>query len=254
MSNNYAIIIQARTGSTRLPGKVLRKIHGTTVLEHVVRRTQVVNKVNMIIVATTVEKADLPIVKWCASNNVRVYCGSLLDVLDRYYQSARLFNARNIVRITSDCPLIDPKLIDQMIEFHQRQKTDYAANILETTFPDGEDIEICTFSALEKTWQEAKLGSEREHVTPYIRKHPELFTQASFTNRIDYSHMRWTLDEPQDLKFITSIYKELYRENPLFGMDAIIDLLQKKPQLSNSNSSITRNAGYLKSLQRDKKT
>ena len=252
MSYNYAAVIQARTGSTRLPGKVLRKIYGKTILEHVVRRVQAAKEIDTIIIATTVEKLDLQIVKWCASNHISVYCGSINDVIDRYYQTARLFTISNVIRITSDCPLIDSKLIEQMIDFHKQRKTDYATNILEETFPDGEDVEICTFAALEKTWREAKLVSEREHVMPYLRNHPELFTLANLKNSTNLSHLRWTLDVPQDFTFIKKVYKKLYPKNPLFGMNAIINLLQKEPRLSKINSSITRNAGYINSLHHDK--
>lgn len=252
MLNNYSVIIQARTGSTRLPGKVLKKISGKTVLEHVVRRVQACKKTDSVIVATTVEKADLQIVKWCADNKVSVFCGSVRDVLDRYYQTARLFNVTHVIRITSDCPLIDPKLIDKIIEFQKQKKANYASNILTLTFPDGEDVEVFTFQALEKTWRKAMAGSEREHVTPYMRNHPELFTQASYKSSIDYSNLRWTLDEPRDLELIKRVYKQLYRNNPLFGMNAIIDLIQRQPSLSHLNSSIKRNTGYLKSLHQDK--
>lgn len=251
MSINYTVLIQARTSSTRLPNKVLLKISGKTLLEHVVRRAQAAKSVYRVIVATTIDSADLRIVKWCADNYVSVFCGSREDVLDRYYQTAKLFEAVNVIRITSDCPLIDPQLIDAMIEFHKQKKTDYAANILEESFPDGEDIEIITFATLEKAWKTAKLPSEREHVTPYIRNHPKLFSLANYRSQKNWSKLRWTVDEPKDLLFVKAIYKHLYKQKKLFGMNDIIELLKRKPKLLNINSSIARNQGYLKSLRED---
>jgi spore coat polysaccharide biosynthesis protein SpsF (cytidylyltransferase family) len=252
MLTNYTAIIQARSTSTRLPGKVLLKIAGKTILEHIVTRVQAAKLVSQVIVATSVQIDDLAIVKWCATHMVRVFCGSLDDVLDRYYQTARLFSAQNIIRITADCPLIDPRLIDTMIKFHKHKKVNYVANILEETFPDGEDIEIFTFTALEKAWKQAQLPSEREHVTLFIRKHPELYSLANYRNKKNLSKLRWTVDEENDLVFIKNIFNYLYRKNNLFGINDIIGLLKERPGLLEINQHIIRNEGYLKSLLKDK--
>ena len=142
---NIIAIIQARIGSTRLPRKVLMELEGKTVLERVVERVKYSKLIKDVVVATTILKDDLEIVKLCSNIGISVYCGSEENVLDRYYQTARLFKAEHIVRITSDCPLIDPKIIDEVINLHQRKKSDYTSNTIKKTYPDGQDVEIFTF-------------------------------------------------------------------------------------------------------------
>lgn len=244
-------IIQARLGSTRLPGKVLLDLEGRTVLEHVIRKVKSSKLVNNVIVGTTINKEDLEIVKLCANLGINVYCGSEDDVLDRFYQIARLFKADHIVRITSDCPLIDPKVIDEVITLHVREKADYTSNTLKETYPDGEDIEVFTFAALKEAWNKANMSSEREHVTPFMRKNPA-FKLANLEYNKDISHKRWTLDNPEDYDFIESIYKNIYTKNPDFGMEEILKFLDKNPEIEKINQHINRNEGYLKSLKEDK--
>lgn len=245
-------IIQARVGSTRLPGKVLKKIEGRTVLEHVINRVQAAKKIDDIVIATTVKKKDLEIVQLCAKLGISIFCGSEDDVLDRYYQTARLFKAEHIVRITSDCPLIDPKVIDKVIELYFNKNADYATNTIPETFPDGLDTEIFSFEILSTAWKNAKLFSEREHVTPYIRKNPNIFKLANFKSNINLKNKRWTIDESIDLKFIKIIYKNLYAKDSLFGMRKILDFLKTHPEVEEINKGIVRNEGYLKSLKKDK--
>lgn len=237
-------IIQARTGSARLPGKVLQRLEGLTVLEHVIKRVKASHLVDQVIVATTVNQEDLAIVKICAELNVGVYCGSEVDVLDRYYQAARLFQADQIVRITSDCPLMDPQIIDKVVKRHLKEKSDYTSNVLKETFPDGEDVEVVTFAALKKAWLSAKLTSEREHVTPFIRNNPEMFRLASLENAVNLSAKRWTLDNQEDMLFIQKIYNNLYAAKPLFGLTDVLDFLKKHPETEELNQHIVRNAGY----------
>lgn len=244
-------IIQARLGSTRLPGKVLLDLEGKTVLEHVIERVKASELINDVVVATTIRKEDLRIIKLCAGLGISVYCGSVDDVLDRYYQAARLFKADHIVRITSDCPLMDPMVIDEVIALHIREKADYTSNTIKETYPDGEDVEVFTFDALKKAWKNANLASEREHVTPYLRKNPA-FKKASLEFKKDLSHKRWTLDNPEDYEFIKLIYKNLYNKTQLFGMDEILKFIDKNPEVEKINKSILRNEGYLKSLKEDK--
>ena len=162
-------IIQARTSSTRLPRKVLLPLEDKTVIEHVIERVSMAKLIDEIVVATTIEREDINIVKLVSSLGYRVFAGSKDDVLDRFFQVAKLIKPTNIVRITSDCPLIDPKIIDLVIETHLRENADYTSNTLVETFPDGLDVEIFTFKVLYEAWRNAKLLSEREHVTPYIR-------------------------------------------------------------------------------------
>jgi spore coat polysaccharide biosynthesis protein SpsF (cytidylyltransferase family) len=246
-------IIQARMSSTRLPRKVLLDLAGKSVLEHVISRVARANRVSDIVVATTIKKEDLAIVKLCASLGYSVFCGSENDVLDRFYQVARLFEADQCVRITADCPMMDPGLIDQVLHLHQESGSDYTANILEETFPDGEDIEVFTFEALENAWENASLTSEREHVTPYIRKHPELFKLTNLRAPENLAEKRWTIDNAEDYEFLTRVFKELYHQNPFFGMNDILTLLDLHPELEQINRHIQRNEGYQKSLKEDKK-
>jgi spore coat polysaccharide biosynthesis protein SpsF (cytidylyltransferase family) len=245
-------IIQARSGSTRLPQKVLMDLEGKTVLERVIERVRRSKLVTNVVVATTVAKEDLEIVNLCPGIGVSVYCGSEDDVLDRYYQAARLFKADHIVRITADCPLMDPKVIDDVIAHHLHEKADYTANTISETYPDGEDVEVFKFGALKQTWQTANLASEREHVTPYMRKNPNIFKVASLEYREDLSHKRWTLDSPEDYVFIKAVYKNLYRQNPLFGMKEVLKFVNENPEIEKINRHITRGQGYLKSLRADK--
>lgn len=246
-------IIQARSASTRLPGKVLMKIKGKTILGHVVERAIKSKMIDEVIVATTINKEDLPIVKYCASNNIRVFCGSEDNVLDRFYQAAKLIKPENIVRITADCPMLDYKVIDAVVAEHLKGGYDYTANSIKETYPDGEDVEVFKYSALEKSWKEAKLLSELEHVTLYIKKHPKLFSLHDVTSKDNLSSKRWTVDNPEDFKFVKAVFKDLYPKNRFFGLDEILKLLRKKPQLEKINQHISRNEGLKKSLRQDKK-
>lgn len=247
-------IIQARLGSTRLPRKVLIKFEGKTVLAHVVDRVKASRLVDHIIVATTNTLKDKEIVRQCRLLGVQVYTGSEEDVLDRFYQAAKLFKSKNIdiVRITADCPLIDPEIIDKVIGLHLKEKPDYTTNTLPETFPDGEDVEVFTFSVLEKAWKSAILDSEREHVTPYMRKNRAEFNISNLKCDVDLSKKRWTLDEKRDSEFIKIIYKDLYRKNKLFGMEDILKYIKTHPDVENTNKGIIRNKGYLKSLEAER--
>lgn len=245
-------IIQARISSTRLPGKVLKKIKDKTILEHVVDRVKAAKSIDNIVVATTTNKEDLKIVNICSESGISIFCGSEDDVLDRYYQTARLFKAEHIVRITSDCPLIDPQVIEEVIELYFKEKADYATNTMPETFPDGLDTEVFSFNTLKIAWENAKLFSEREHVTPYIRKNPNIFKLVNLKCNFSLNNKRWTIDEPIDLKFIKIIYKNLYSEDSLFGMRKILDFLKKNPKIEKINKNIIRNEGYSKSLKEDR--
>lgn len=251
----YAII-QARMGSKRLPGKVMINIQGKPVLQLVVERVTQSNLINKVIIATSIESMNDNIRNFCVENNILVYSGSEDNVLDRFYQAAKINMVKQddiIVRITADCPLIDPEIIDKVIEEFQNKNADYAANVINPTFPDGLDCEALRFSTLIKVWENALLTSEREHVTLYIRNHPELFNIVSIENNMDLSKLRWTLDEKEDLDLISSIYKNLYSINPFFRLKDILNLLEEKPELNHINSKYVRNEGLLKSLEIDTK-
>ena len=245
-------IIQARLGSTRLPNKVMKYLGDKTVLEHVVSRVKQSKYIDEVFVATTIDRNNLPIIHLCSSQNIRVFFGSEEDVLDRFYQLAKLICPEHIVRITADCPLIDPEIIDLIIKTHLGSNCDYTSNTIEDSYPDGLDTEIFTFSSLTKAWQEAKLLSEREHVTPYMKKHPELFSLNSIVSKINYANKRWTLDTDQDFEFLKSIFENLYYSNNFFGMNDIINLINEQPSLEKINANIIRNEGYLKSVEKDK--
>lgn len=245
-------IIQARMGSSRLPDKVLKDICGKPALWHVIHRVKKSKLIDEIVIATTIEKQDLKIVKFCADYGIRVFVGSEADVLDRYYQAARLFKADNVVRITSDCPLHDAKVIDAVIEKHLKEGNDYTSNTIEETFPDGLDCEVMKYSVLKDAWENASMTSEREHVTQYIIKNDK-FQKNGLLNPINKKEERWTLDTDADYKFITSVYKELYYKNPDFTSEDIYELLEEKPEIRQMNCGVVRNEGLLKSLNEDKK-
>lgn len=254
MSDKHKIlaIIQARIGSTRLPGKVLRELEGKTVLERVIERVSASRCIDQVVVATTDKRDDLKLVEICERIGTGVFCGSENDVLDRYYKAADFFGACQVVRITSDCPLMDPRVIDAVVGLHREKDADYTSNTLKETFPDGEDVEVMSFLALEKAWKEAELASEREHVTPYLRKHPELFKHASLVNGTDLSKKRWTLDNWEDYLFIQRIFKELHGKKALFGMEEVLSLLAEHPEIEEMNHHIGRNEGMAKSLREDR--
>jgi len=236
-------IIQARMGSSRLPGKVMRLLHGKSVLAHVVERVSACNEVDDVVVATTDQGQDRKVVMECMKLGVNYYRGSEDDVLDRYYQSAQLYKADIIVRVTSDCPLFDPKVLDAMLgvfkaSLKDSRKVDYLSNTQERTFPRGLDAEIITFSTLEKVWQEAEKLYEREHVTPYIYENPNLFNIMEFQSPQNYSSMRWTLDTQEDWCFIKSVFDNCYSSNEIFSTEAVLDLLKKFPHLQRINAAV----------------
>jgi len=245
-------IIQARMSSSRLPGKVLLPLMDKPVLEHVVSRLKYAKSLNEIVIATSTEADDDAIELWAKSNKINYYRGSLNDVLDRYYQAARLYKAETVVRITADCPVIDPYIVDEVVFGFKEGAFD--AYGLSGEFPDGLDCQVFSFSALERAWKDATLPSEREHVGPYIEKtHPELFKLGGLEKFSDLGHLRWTLDEDRDYELLKQIYGELYVADSLFVTDDILNLLKRRPELSEINSQITRNAGYLKSLEMESK-
>lgn len=214
-----------------------------------VKRARLIDK---LVVATSDVVGDQPIVSLCNQIGVECYTGSLQDVLDRFYCTAKIFNAEHVVRLTADCPLADPQLIDQIISKHLRSKADYTSNTLTPTFPDGLDVEILTVKALAQAWNEARLPSEREHVTPFIKYKPSRFKCVSYTQIDDLSDLRWTVDHEDDLEFVTLIYQNLYSTKPAFNTQDILTLLKENPEFIQINSGHVRNAGYASSLNKDK--
>jgi|APSaa5957512622_1039677.scaffolds.fasta_scaffold119129_1 spore coat polysaccharide biosynthesis protein SpsF (cytidylyltransferase family) len=245
-------ILQARFSSTRLPGKVLKKILGKPMLSLQLERIKHSKRIEELIVATSTEDSDNKIESLCKSMEIPCFRGSLNDVLDRFYQAALPYKPENIVRLTGDCPLIDPLIIDNVIDLCIRGEFDYVSNALEPTFPDGLDVEAFKFSALETAWKEAFLPSHREHVTPFIYQNPERFRIDNYRNNIDLSYLRWTVDLPQDFELVRQIYEALYRQNPKFTTQDILTFLHNNPSLLQINKSILRNEGLKKSEEADK--
>lgn len=240
-------IVQARMGSTRLPGKVLLPLAGKPVLEHVVTRLRRCHTFKTVVLATSTDPSDDPIVRWCHQNDVSYYRGSLNDVLDRYYQAATAYQADAIVRITADCPAIDPHVVDEVVVGFLAG--DYDAFSLAGEFPDGLDCQVFSYAAIARAWREATLPSEREHVGPYIEKtHPELFKTGGMIIFHNQGHHRWTLDEPRDYLFLQQVFERLFKESHVFTSEDVLRLLASEPELMRLNSGIIRNEGYIKSL------
>lgn len=250
----YAII-QARMGSTRLPNKIFMEFCKKPNLYHVYNRVRRSKKIDRVIIATTDQSEDDIVYEFCRENEIDCFRGSQEDVLDRYYRCCIDINISqndSIARITADCPLIDPNIIDEVIDFYNKNNFDYVSNTIETTFPDGLDLEVFSWKTLEKAWVNASLLSEREHVTPFIKKNSEIFNIGNYKNNKDLSHLRWTLDEIEDYQLINIIYENLYTEEGFFGSKEILAFLNKNPDLNKINDKYIRNEGYLKSLKEDR--
>ncbi|MFM6118428.1 MAG: cytidylyltransferase domain-containing protein [Sphaerospermopsis kisseleviana] len=236
-------IIQARMGSTRLPGKVMKPLCGKTVLFHVISRVKACSLVDEVVVATTTSLADDVIVAEAEKCGVNWFRGSEEDVLERYYLAAKQYQADVIVRVTSDCPLFDAEVLNGMLEYFQTETTnglkiDYLSNCLRRSYPRGLDAEVFTFEVLEKAFQSANQPYQREHVTPYIYEHPEIFSLHNQNNDDDLSDYRWTLDTQEDWRLIEEIYKNLYHEQKIFTTDEVLDLLVVNPELLLINAHV----------------
>lgn len=244
-------ILQARVSSTRLPGKVLKPILGKPMLSHQIDRVLQSRRIDQLVIATSTDPSDDQLEILCRQTGVSCFRGSLNDVLDRFYLAAKTRRPQHVVRLTGDCPLIDPEIIDAVIDFYLAGSYDYASNAIQPTFPDGLDVEVFRFSTLKQAWKEAALPSQREHVTPFIHQQPDRYRIGHYCNAEDLSHLRWTVDEPEDFKLITLIYETLYPANPDFTMQDILNLVDAKPELRTLNAHFMRNEGMLKSKQRD---
>ncbi|KUO42694.1 MAG: hypothetical protein APU95_04465 [Hadesarchaea archaeon YNP_N21] len=238
-------------GSTRLPKKMMIDIMGKPLIWHVFNRVKRAKLIDEIVIATTTDKEDDIIEKWARENGLKCHRGSTEDVLDRFYQAAKKYKADIIVRITPDDPLKDPVVIDKIIKHYldNEGKIDYVSNTIKPTYPEGLDVEVFSFDALERAWKEAKTKVDREHVTTYIWNNPSKFRLANVTHEGgDLSHMRWTVDYAEDVEFIREIYARLYRKNKIFLMEDVLNLLKKCPELTNINSGHVRFEGYLSKL------
>ncbi|MFC9541768.1 cytidylyltransferase domain-containing protein [Lysinibacillus sp. NPDC056959] len=232
-------IIQARMGSTRLPGKILKTVNNKPLLSYQIERLQQSRYINDLVIATTIEEQDDLIVGFCKRNQVLYFRGAEQDVLARYYETAKAFNADAIVRITSDCPIIDVQVVDKTIRYFIDNKNfDYISNTIERTYPRGQDTEIFSFAALEKAYNEAILEKEREHVTAYFYTNPKMFKIGSIKSEIDYSRYRWTVDTEEDFNLIKNIIENLYCENPNFTLKDTVQLMEENPDWFYINAHI----------------
>lgn len=245
-------IVQARYDSTRLPGKVLLPLADKTDIEHVIFRVSQSKKIDKVILATTTKEADDSVALKCQQMGIDCFRGSEDDVLDRYYQAAKKFSCKNIIRITGDCPLIDPEVVDKVIDLYETSGVDYATNVIPPTFPDGLDTEIFSFAALEGAWRETKMASEREHVTIYLWRHPEIFKQQHLKNKADLSSRRWCLDNPEDYEFMKQVFGKLYPQKPDFRLNDLLEFFEANPEIEKINNMISRNEGLKKSIEGDK--
>jgi spore coat polysaccharide biosynthesis protein SpsF len=247
-------VIQARRGSSRLPDKVLKPVLGAPILLRMIERVKASRLHGSLVVATTQEEKDDIICQLCKENHIEFFRGHSTDLLDRHYEAARLFGADAVVKIPSDCPLIDPRIIDEVLQYYisHSDHFDYISNLHPATWPDGNDVEVMSFDTLHTAWKKASRDFEREHTTPYIWENPSEFRIGSviWNTGKDYSTShRWTLDYPEDLAFIQRVYEELYPTNQQFTMEDILNLLEQKPDIADINKTHTGEYWYKDHLQ-----
>ncbi len=234
------IIVQARMGSSRLSGKVLKEVCGKTLLEHLIVRLKRVKQADKIVIATTIKEEDIPIVAMCKKLDVPFYRGSEEDVLSRYYEAALQYKGDLIVRVTSDCPLIDPCIIDSVVSFYINNQSgvDYVSNCLHRTYPRGMDVEVFSFSILKEAHFNAYDPFDREHVTPFIKSSSSRYSLKNIEYKTNLSHYRLTVDTSEDLELIKKIFKELYFRNPEFKMEDILTVLKANSEWLSINSHV----------------
>ena len=253
MQPEVTAIIQARMTSTRLPGKVMREVLGRPLLSYLIERVRCCKGIKDIVLATTINPEDDFIAMLGSSNGVNVFRGSENNVLERFFKAATTFDVRHIMRVTADCPLIDPDILYMLIEYYFSESFDYVSNCTYPTLPDGLDAEIFNFETLDHAHKHASLPSELEHVTPYIQSHPDIFKIGNWAYHKDLSHLRWTVDEPEDFEFVRQVIEALYPDNRNFRTKNILDLIHQRPELVKINANFARNEGYLESLEEDEK-
>ncbi len=248
-------IIQARMSSTRLPGKVLKVIDDRPMLFYMLERVAQAQQIDQVVLATSSEKEDDEIVDFCRRQEVLCFRGNLDDVLDRYYQAAKSFNGDPVVRLTADCPIIDPQVIDSLIEIFKDGQFDYVANTCPPegmTYPEGMDVEIFSFHALEKAWKETVKPSDREHVTFYFWKNPNLFSIFRHDLHRSFADYRLTVDYPQDFDAISRILNHFYPERPFFTMEEVIAYLDEHPDIKSLNDHIESFSGWQSAFEKDR--
>ena len=233
---NVLCILQARVSSSRLPGKVLKPILGEPMLARQIERIRRARRIDALTVATSDAPSDDGVAALCQGLGVDCYRGSLDDVLDRFYRAAALSHPSHVMRLTGDCPLTDPALLDALVELHLAGGYDYSSNVEERTYPDGLDAEIFTYPLLERAWREATTSFEREHVTPFMRHAVPGVRHGVLKDRVDRSDMRWTVDYPEDYEFACRVFEALYPRNPAFDAEDVHDLLLAHPEIAAVNA------------------
>ena len=232
-------IVQARMTSARLPGKVLTDLGGQPVLARVLNRVARARMIGDIVVATTTQTSDDVLAETCAERGWHSFRGNEIDVLDRYYHAAKAYKADNIVRVTADCPLVEPEVIDLVVGTLLETNYDYASNVLKRTYPRGLDVEAMTCTCLSRAWHETSEPWHRAHVTPYVYLNPGKFRLASVTGDADFSAHRWTVDTPQDLEFVKAVYNRLGNDDAFSWRD-VLRIVAEEPWLANINRNVTQ--------------
>lgn len=247
-------IIQARMGSSRLPGKVLLRVLDRPLLGHLLDRLRRSRRLETIVVATTATETDRPIRVFAEAEGVPAFAGSEEDVLDRYHAAAEEYKIDPVVRITADCPLMDPAVVDLVIERFLDGEADYVSNAapLPATYPDGMDVEVFPFAALRQAWLEAVKPSDREHVTFYLWNHPDRFKLRRVDHSPDWSAYRLTVDYPEDLRLVEAVLNHFLPRNPGFGLDEIVRYLDSSPEVKALNARIGRNQGWASAFAKDR--
>jgi spore coat polysaccharide biosynthesis protein SpsF (cytidylyltransferase family) len=240
-------ILQARVSSSRLPGKVLKPILGKPMLFLQIERLMRCRRFHLLVVATSIDRSDDILAQQCAERGILVYRGSLTDVLDRFIGAAQKYEPDAVVRLTGDCPLADWEVIDLTISTFLNGGYDYLSNTDPPTYPDGLDVEIVSYRALIEAGAEARLPSEREHVTLFARNHPDRYRIGSVKQQVDLSSLRWTVDESEDLEFVRAVYEALYPSKHDFNTSDILALIGRRPELRRINDNIARDVGLSKS-------
>jgi spore coat polysaccharide biosynthesis protein SpsF len=247
MNARIVAVVQARASSQRFPQKVLADVEGRPLLARLLRRVRASGECSAVAVATSTRNDDDAVVRVAGEEDVALIRGPLDDVLERYRLAAESLDADAVVRITGDCPLVDPRVVDEVVRRFRESSADYVSNVAPPTYPDGLDVEVISRAALDRAAREAKLPSEREHVTVYIAEHPELFGSANVTHEPDLSAMRWTVDYPDDLEFVRAVFRSFSGHEDSFGIDDVLEALERDHRLAALMPARARNEGLARS-------
>lgn len=245
-------ILQARVSSSRLPGKVLKPLVGQPMFVRQIERIRRASLIDRLVLATSIDPSDDPLAELAGRHDIPFHRGPLEDVLTRFMGSAQPYGPDWVVRLTGDCPLADPQVIDRVIEETLAAGADYGSNTIVPTYPDGLDVEVVRYGVLETIAREPRTPAEREHVTLAIHRRPDRFKLHSVTQTPDLSHLRWTVDNPEDFALVQRIYEGLYPVDPAFVTADVLALLERHPEWLELNAGLARNEGLAKSLEQEK--